>query len=258
MFKRTYSTYGGETPSAKYSKRSRYAVKRVKAFRPYKNTRRNGSNGSVPRALKKDDYSGSILIPRGPSNPFPDSKIVTMRYCESFSVDAAVTGTASYFFRANSIFDPNFTGGGHQPYGHDTFLTIYNHYEVIKSFITWEFQSGIVASTTGQIVGGITVTDDTTAETDYNTIRERKNSRWMQITSDGVGKVSNSFSLKKFFPRASSTETGSLMGANPTEGAFFQCWTQHIYSGSEPANCYGQITIDYVVRLWELKDLGQS
>lgn len=221
---------------------------------------RNLSAGNyVPRTMKVDDFSGTQLIPRGPSNPFPDTRVFNMRYCESFSIDAAVTGTASYFFQANSIYDPNFTGAGHQPYGHDQVQSLYNHYEVIKSYITWEFQPGIVDTTAGQLCCGITLTDDTTAETNFNTIQERKNTRWTQVSpSDNLGVVKMSYDLKKMFPRASSTDTGALFGANPTEGAFFQCWTKHVYSGSEPSNVYGTVTIDYVVRVWELKDLGQS
>lgn len=260
MLKRTYSVYGTQgTYGGRMVKRRRTGVKGRKGLSRSSFKKRALSGVYVPRAMRVDDFSGTQLVPRGPNNPFPDSRVFTMRYVESFSIDAAVTGTASYFFRANSIYDPNYTGAGHQPYGHDQVAALYNHYEVIKSYATWEFQTGIVDTTAGQLTCGITLTDDTTAETNFNTIQERKNTRWAQVSpSQNQGVVRMSFNLKKTFPRASSTETSALFGADPTEGAFYQCWTKHVYSGSEPANAYGTITIDYVVRVWELKDLGQS
>lgn len=260
MLKRTYSVYGSQGASqSRFAKKRRVGPKRRSRLFGAKAAGRLAAGNYVPRAMRVTDFSGSQLVPRGPNNPFPDSRIITMRYCESFSIDGGIGTPASYLFRANSIFDPNYSGTGHQPYGHDQIAALYNHYEVVKSFITWEFQPGVVDTTASQVCAGITLVDDTTYETNYDTIQERKHTRWTQVgVSDQKGVVNNSFSLKKIFPRASSTETAAAFGASPTEQAFFHCWAKSIYSSQEPANVAGIVTIDYVVRVWELKDLGQS
>lgn len=51
-----------------------------------------------------------------------------MKYCADTATDAA----GMYQFNLNSIFDPDRTGAGHQPYGRDTYATLYNRYRVIS------------------------------------------------------------------------------------------------------------------------------
>lgn len=50
-------------------------------------------------------------------------------------VGAAIGFISQYTFRANSMFDPNFTGIGHQPMYRDEYATLYDSYTVIASFI---------------------------------------------------------------------------------------------------------------------------
>ena len=61
-------------------------------------------------------------------NPIAQRYICKMKYAETVSTD----GNGRYVFNLNSIYDPNRTSGGHQPYGHDTFATMYNRYRVIS------------------------------------------------------------------------------------------------------------------------------
>lgn len=61
-------------------------------------------------------------------NPIAQRYICKMKYAESVQTDAS----GRFYFNLNSIFDPNGTGVGHQPYGHDTLATLYNRYRVIS------------------------------------------------------------------------------------------------------------------------------
>jgi hypothetical protein len=63
-------------------------------------------------------------------------EVATLHYMDIF-YDSLAAGAASiYTFRSNSIFDPDFTGTGHQPYGHDTLVALYNRYRVIN--LSWK------------------------------------------------------------------------------------------------------------------------
>jgi len=63
--------------------------------------------------------------------PFPKAIWVEMNYHENITLSSMTTATlAVYVFRLNSIFDPNKTGTGTQPYGHDSYATNYNRYRV--------------------------------------------------------------------------------------------------------------------------------
>lgn len=63
--------------------------------------------------------------------PIPQRYIVKMKYAENFTPGNS-SGQCPWRINLNSIFDPNRTGTGHQPYAHDTFQTLYNRYRVIK------------------------------------------------------------------------------------------------------------------------------
>ena len=65
----------------------------------------------------------------------PDRVMVVMNYREFFNM-TNVSGVGTQVFSMNSIFDPNVTGGGHQPLGHDQWANFYSNYEVKSSRIT--------------------------------------------------------------------------------------------------------------------------
>jgi len=58
--------------------------------------------------------------------PFAQRYITKMKYSEN-----VISALSQYRFRLNGLFDPNLTGGGHQPHGFDQLATIYNRYRVI-------------------------------------------------------------------------------------------------------------------------------
>lgn len=70
---------------------------------------------------------------RSRTGPIPPSMYVKMAYASEISITPGGAGLAKVAtFRLNSIFDPDATNAGHQPYGHDTFEALYNRYRVHK------------------------------------------------------------------------------------------------------------------------------
>lgn len=66
-------------------------------------------------------------------SPFAQRYICKMKYAEVRQITGpALGGLVQYNFRLNSIFDPNLTGVGHQPYGYDQLADLYNRYRVFK------------------------------------------------------------------------------------------------------------------------------
>lgn len=70
----------------------------------------------------------TVNIVKKALNPIPQRYICSMKYAETINTDA----NGQILMNLNSIFDPNRSGIGHQPYGHDTFATMYNRYRVIS------------------------------------------------------------------------------------------------------------------------------
>ncbi|PWN73053.1 hypothetical protein CV717_29100, partial [Bacillus cereus] len=94
-----------------------------------------------------------------------------MRYVENVILTTVNNSDDAtfYYFSCNGIHDPNITGTGHQPYGHDTVASLYNHYRVDKSVIT------VSPTTSGsQNIWGVSITDDTVTSGVDNTVQERK------------------------------------------------------------------------------------
>lgn len=60
--------------------------------------------------------------------PIPDRYICKMKYATTVSTDL----TGQYIFNLNSLFDPDRTSFGHQPYGYDNLTVLYNRYRVIS------------------------------------------------------------------------------------------------------------------------------
>ncbi len=182
-----------------------------------------------------------------------------MRYCTVLQLDSAAAGTDHHLFRANSIFDPDQTGLGHQPYTHDTYQAIYNHYKVEKSKIRVTFVSngsdGTPASSTGIV--GISIKDNTTVETNFDTIREARGSKYKVAgTAGSRATVTYGYNARKMFP-GNVANLNSSFGSNPSEEAFYQVWMTGISAG-DPNAMTAIVQIDYTVKMWELKDLGQS
>lgn len=68
-------------------------------------------------------------------NPIPQRMIAKHKYATSVSLPTAGNSWGLHQFNLNSTYDPDRTGSGHQPYGRDTYATLYNKYRVISC--TW-------------------------------------------------------------------------------------------------------------------------
>jgi len=62
----------------------------------------------------------------------PDTQFTILRYCDVIKV---TTVPSQYTFRANSLFDPDFTSTGHQPLYFDQYIASYEKYRVFKTHI---------------------------------------------------------------------------------------------------------------------------
>jgi hypothetical protein len=76
-------------------------------------------------------------------DPFPTMMRKTLTYSSLFTL---TTGAAQTFgseraFALNSIFDPDVTATGHQPYGRDTLATLYGRYIVTACMVEITFSN---------------------------------------------------------------------------------------------------------------------
>ena len=234
--KRTYSTSSTIMPVSKRADSKMYSRKTTKR--------------------RKYPLQGTV----GKPMPFPTRMVGTLKYVTSQAMQSALVPVSNLFFSCNSIFDPDRSGVGHQPYGHDTYSTIYDQYTVLSSKITLK-----CSQTTGVLFGiswGVGIEDDTATAGGYDTWMERPTYVTRKMITPGAPEdkaLTLSWNRNKRFPRYDTYQTLSApFGASPAEEEFFVVYAQGPTSGTAIGAINIQITIEYTCEFYELKDLGSS
>lgn len=184
------------------------------------------------------------------NDPFPNKMSATLRYSQNISLNPTSILSVAHVFRAASIFDPDFTGVGHQPYGHDQYQNIFQFYRVVKSVITVTS-----ASTGGNNVIGVAMRATPTVITDPEVIREVKGTRFTPLsnTSDPY-KIQMTHLITEVDDESQST---AQFGTNPTQNNYFHVWAAPNGS-ADPAELALCVDIVYHVEMWEPLYLGGS
>lgn len=91
----------------------------------------------VRRYRKKVYRKPRMLRSVGPL-PFFKTK---MNYTAINAFTLATATTVSYIFRLNSLYDPDYSGAGGQPYYHDQFSLLYKYYRVYGCKVTVKISS---------------------------------------------------------------------------------------------------------------------
>lgn len=87
--------------------------------------KRKGRRRTTRRKPKRRRINSMIV--RGPQI-VPDKLFTTLKYSDLKTFTG--TGLQRHTYRGNSLFDPDFTGGGTQPLGFDQWATFYSRYKV--------------------------------------------------------------------------------------------------------------------------------
>lgn len=202
--------------------------------------------------------------------PVPGSllkkKTVFMRYCATASLATGAGGSVdTETFRANSIFDPDWAVGGHQPMGHDQWSTFYNQYYVKSAKITVKLLPDNNAFTaTGHVGCTLGILAGTSGGT---SAREQPQTVWMPYASTLANQtqkertltytvdVAKWFGLKDL---ADDSLSSAAFGANPTRNLLWTVWYDDSVSivGGQIINV--DIVIDYEVVLHTPKRISGS
>lgn len=189
---------------------------------------------------------------------FPNSIITKLRYVDLITLTSTAGSLATNNYLANSIYDPNSTGVGHQPLYHDQYAAIYDQYVVLGSKITVHFQPYQVDQAW---IFGIVGDDDVTISTTTETRMEQNNSVWTISGTNDSGPVvlSQTFSPLRDFGVDAKDDGASqtAVGSNPTEQIVFAVWAQELNTALT-GTAYLAVDIEYTVKFSELKTPTQS
>lgn len=183
----------------------------------------------------------------------PHKMLTKLRYFESINLtNSAGAGFVEYrTFRANSVFDPYYTGGGHQPRYFDQWMTMYQKCTVIGSKITVKWTSD--ENTSEDLVVITELNTDATTSADPQDILESRKTGYKTISPNNtpIGNVTRAFfDLKKMTSVSKPLSDSSLISttsANPSQMwyynlAAFRPSGSAAFTGTLTAN----VTIDYI------------
>lgn len=198
--------------------------------------------------------------------PVPSTAIVKLRYCQTISIDAGSGITNSRLYRANSMYDPDYSSTStsqHQPLAYDQWSVFYDQYCVVGSKITVQ---PINTSATVPLQFGVALRQgQISAEVNPTILHEQGDSTWNycgNMSYQGRCRpVTKKFSTKRFLGYKNPTNETSLKAAftaNPEKVAFFQVWCAAADSTANPPATIFQITIDFIAVLSAPKNLPQS
>lgn len=197
-------------------------------------------------------------------NIVPSRHMVNLTYVDTITLNPGIATATNYIYRANSIFDPDFTAVGHQPLGHDQWAAFYDHYTVVGARMNVKFVSNL-ETVQGNAICGIHMKDNSTTIPDIRPLLEQPKSNYKILTNGDAGgtvSVNQNFSSKRFFGLKDVVDNraliGAAFGANPTEDAYFHIYAAgtNAFVDSGTVDCI--VTIDYVVMLTERKSLPVS
>jgi hypothetical protein len=171
-----------------------------------------------------------------------------------------VTGFVSYQFRANSIYDPDLTGIGHQPRGRDQLALLYEKYCVIGSKITVRFSSR--DNLYGIIVALDQSNDTAVPYLSFVDIMEQHTAFTKVLGKEASSStLFRKYSAKKWFTGVKPLSDASLVtvyGGNPSRQVFWTLYAGTLAGGLDSGSVEAVVTIDYIVASLEPFPLGSS
>lgn len=200
-----------------------------------------GFRSSAQQGAEEVGKGLEVTIPRSFPHVYNNNYTVRLTYADTFRHDIinSSAGGVTQVFRTNSIFDPDFTGTGHQPLGRDLWASMYDYYAVLSTSYTIRMyncsgQDPIIYTAVGtnaQNLGSMNVMMLPTTNTlDYGALitisptAEMKNVRTDMLTPGEKSTYKGTLTPGDFIVDAKDADidtTWTANGSNPAVPRFF-------------------------------------
>lgn len=178
---------------------------------------------------------------------FPNSIVTTLRYVQGFQSSVTDGSTGSLIFRANGIYDPDYTNAGHQPMYRDQWAAIYDYYTVLGSKIKVTF---VNTSATVNGVVGIQGSDTPSLSSTSSTWMEQNNGVHEVLGNINSGPISlfMTYSPQENLGASMKDDQSSLVAIGSDPGSQQAYYFGILYSGIT-VNTTEDFTFDYLVEV---------
>ncbi len=242
-------------PTSYRSRRKPTNKRYARKYRKPRSTYRRPTSKAVyrPRYPRPAPQIGAV----GPQ-AFPDKTYRTLIYNDT-NFDMTTNGSAitRHVFSGNSIFDPDVTGVGSQPYYFDQLAAIYGDYLVYGSKITIYLRTSTALTTCNNIRSYIWPTKGTAAPTytetnDLNQLPRIRSATWNRetasksMTSSGYQKMS---AYAKSGPLLSISKYNDDLQANVTQNPA-QRWYFQVITDTTDFGVAADILMDVKIKYY--------
>lgn len=197
----------------------------------------------------------SVLFLKGVSQ-VPDTMFCYLKYSQDFTF-VNVAGVGQQQFVLNSLFDPNNTGGGHQPLGFDQWSAFYNRYEVLSSSITIR----ATAPDVNQVTMAVYPSINSTQSVLISTAREQPYAKYITFsnTVDANRRIlKNWMSVAKLEGRKPySINYTAAVTNNPVNSRFWNILIDSV-TATDVSDIICNVVLIYKCRFFQRNQLAQS
>jgi hypothetical protein len=185
-----------------------------------------------------------------------------MRYSGYAALSGASGVLNKHTFSCNNIYDPDVSGTGSQPLGHDEWSAFYTNYVVHHA----EAKITVVPanSQTIPVIVGLRTEAADTSWTDYDRLVENDSNSYCVMPpsiSNPAIHLKQTCDLARFFNvtdiKDNETRLGATFGAGPSDQAYFCVWGQAVDKGTT-WSAHVLIEITYYVEVSQPLTLNSS
>lgn len=201
----------------------------------------------------------TVSVSQGGQSAFPNRQRAKLTYVQRGSFSGA-TGNGDYhLFRANSVYDPDYTTTGSQPTGFDEYAAIYYHYRVLRSKITLHCDN---TTTAIPVIMWSQLASTAVSDVSPELPLQRGRAAYKTLGPAGAnstGVVTNVYDGFKFFgPTFIDRDHQASVGTNPSEDVYFQIAMGPLPTGSVTTSADWMVVIEYEVEFTEPKPLTST
>lgn len=198
--------------------------------------------------------------------PFAQRYISRMKYSEQLvQIGPGSGGLTQFVFNLNSIFDPNRTGIGHQPYGHDSLQAIYNRYRVVKcSYVISSLSTGGSSGDAYSIIAALPANEVMSIGGGVAEVQENPRCKFITQAPNAPLKVlKGTVDIASLVGRSKSQYMAddryqATYGSSPNELAILNVFTGLLGGTAETMTAKLNVVLEFTVESFDIKNLVQS
>lgn len=155
-----------------------------------------------------------------PTSGFPPAIYTKLNYSGRITLSTNGTTISYHSFRINSLFDPDYTSTGTQPYARDQFAEIYDYYRVYGCKVT--LMITLPTSSSYSVLFTTRASSDNVAIADIDAETERYRSMRTMIAAGQTKTITQYFDMRKVLGKSKTQyeRDDTAMGTNPLEAVY--------------------------------------